>query len=80
MLFIQDQFGLLLVMKQRMLMDYVVSILVINCWVFILVLIIVIVQFFLFVRGKLMVNLLLIKLMQNNEWLKQCLIVPIVFI
>ena len=59
---------------------YVVSILVINCWVFILVLIIVIVQFFLFVRGKLMVNLLLIKLMQNNEWLKQCLIVPIVFI
>lgn len=47
---------------------------------FILVLIIVIVQFFLFVRGKLMVNLLLIKLMQNNEWLKQCLIVPIVFI
>ena len=63
-----------------MLMDYVVSILVINCWVFILVLIIVIVQFFLFVRGKLMVNLLLIKLMQNNEWLKQCLIVPIVFI
>ena len=34
----------------------------------------------LFVRGKLMVNLLLIKLMQNNEWLKQCLIVPIVFI
>lgn len=32
------------------------------------------------VRGKLMVNLLLIKLMQNNEWLKQCLIVPIVFI
>ena len=67
-------------MKQRMLMDYVVSILVINCWVFILVLIIVIVQFFLFVRGKLMVNLLLIKLMQNNEWLKQCLIVPIVFI
>ena len=60
--------------------DYVVSILVINCWVFILVLIIVIVQFFLFVRGKLMVNLLLIKLMQNNEWLKQCLIVPIVFI
>ena len=51
-----------------------------NCWVFILVLIIVIVQFFLFVRGKLMVNLLLIKLMQNNEWLKQCLIVPIVFI
>ena len=41
MLFIQDQFGLLLVMKQRMLMDYVVSILVINCWVFILVLIIV---------------------------------------
>ena len=62
------------------LMDYVVSILVINCWVFILVLIIVIVQFFLFVRGKLMVNLLLIKLMQNNEWLKQCLIVPIVFI
>ena len=31
-------------------------------------------------EGKLMVNLLLIKLMQNNEWLKQCLIVPIVFI
>ena len=51
-----------------------------NQLVFILVLIIVIVQFFLFVRGKLMVNLLLIKLMQNNEWLKQCLIVPIVFI
>lgn len=31
-------------------------------------------------EGKLMVNLFLIKLMQNNEWLKQCLIVPIVFI
>ena len=52
MLFIQDQFGLLLVMKQRMLMDYVVSILVINCWVFILVLIIVIVQFFSIREGK----------------------------
>ena len=63
-----------------MLMDYVVSILVSNSWVFILVLIFVIVQFFRFGRGKLMVNLLLIKLMQNNEWLKQCLIVPIVFI